>query len=103
MGGRACSSCFSRHAFLSSINAANADIEHRADALDTALASHHPTASYNADPLRARHDWEGGEGEALMPVMGTMAGGEGERNDAPHETRQAMGHLRSPQKTQESN
>ena len=36
---------------------ANADVEHRANTLDTAaLASHRPTASCNADPGCARHD-----------------------------------------------
>ena len=39
-----------------SFYAANADVEHRADTLDTAaLASYRPTASCNADPARARH------------------------------------------------
>ena len=46
-----------RHnAFLS----ANADVEHRADTLDTAaLALHCPTASCNADPPRGRAMREG--------------------------------------------
>ena len=66
-------------AISSSADAANANVEHRANALDTALASHRPTASCNADNARARHDGEGGEGEELPPETGIMAGGEGER------------------------
>jgi len=67
-------------AISSSVDTADADVEHRINTHTTALASHRPTAaSCNADLVCARHDGEGGEGEELPPVTGIMAGGEGER------------------------